>query len=102
MESEICPHKAVYCTALDTKDSLDVNILTAKDIVDICNAVDSGMVDYIAVPFVESKQDLDDVRDDLGSRGCNIKILAKIQNKRALKNIDEILENSDGIMIARG
>ena len=55
MDSIICPGKAVYCTNLDTKEALDVNILTAKDIIDICNAVDSGMVDYIAVPFVECK-----------------------------------------------
>ncbi len=51
---------------------------------------------------VESKEDISYVKKVLGAKGQHIKVLAKLQSKRALENIDAILEVSDGIIIARG
>ena len=56
----------------------------------------------IAVSCVESKDDIFYVRKVLGTKGQHIKILAKLQSQKALENFDSILEESDGIVIARG
>ncbi|MDN4754255.1 pyruvate kinase [Porphyromonadaceae bacterium W3.11] len=65
-------------------------------------AIDLGM-DFIAHSFVRNKADIEAVQavlDELGGDG--IKIIAKIENQEGVDNIDEIIEASDGIMIARG
>jgi len=58
-------------------------------------------VEYIAQSFVRTKQEVFELKEVLGgSSGC--KIIAKIEDKEGIKNIDEIIKVSDGIMIARG
>lgn len=60
-------------------------------------------VDYIAASFVRRKQDVLDLRkllDDNG--GSEIKIIAKIENTEGVKNMDDIIETADGVMVARG
>jgi len=57
--------------------------------------------DYIAQSFVRAKKDVLEVRSLLKSRS-QIKIIAKIENRQGIENIDDIIEASDGIMIARG
>ena len=60
-------------------------------------------VDYIAASFVRCKEDVEDVRRLIIQHGKpNVKIIAKIENAEGVKNADEILLASDGIMIARG
>jgi pyruvate kinase len=59
-------------------------------------------IDFIAHSFVRSKQDVLDVQSILDEAGCAIKIIAKIENQEGVDNIDEILENVYGIMVARG
>ena len=59
-------------------------------------------VDLIALSFARSAEDIKNVRDIMGPRGSKIKIIAKIENQDGLNNYDEILETSDGIMVARG
>ncbi|MGB9715693.1 MAG: pyruvate kinase [Thermodesulfovibrionales bacterium] len=59
-------------------------------------------IDAVSQSFVESGADLLEVRKAANELGYNAFIIAKIERLRALKHIDEILENSDGIMIARG
>ncbi|MCU0361876.1 MAG: pyruvate kinase [Bacteroidales bacterium] len=59
-------------------------------------------VDFIAHSFVRSKQDVIDVRNELRLHNSDIKIIAKIENQEGLDNLDEILENCYGIMVARG
>jgi len=59
-------------------------------------------VDFIAHSFVRSKQDVLDVQAVLNSFGSSIKIIAKIENQEGVENLDDILENVYGIMVARG
>lgn len=75
--------------------------LTAKDMQDIgfCAA---NNLDYIAQSFVRNKEDIQKIRNMLNNSGKSIKIIAKIENREGIKNIDEIIKVSDGIMIARG
>merc|ERR1711937_821909 len=58
-------------------------------------------VNYIAASFVQSGKDVDDIRELLGRRGRHIKIISKTENEAGLKNFDDILEKTDGIMVAR-
>ena len=60
-------------------------------------------VDFVAASFVSSKDDIRQVRDFLDSNGGkDIDIIAKIENRSGVDNIDEICEIADGIMVARG
>jgi len=59
-------------------------------------------IDYVAQSFVRSKKDILNFKDLIKDRLPNCKIIAKIENKQGIKNIDEIIEVCDGIMIARG
>jgi pyruvate kinase len=75
--------------------------LTDKDKAFIEMAVKNG-VDFIAHSFVRSKQDVFDVQAVLDSYKSNIKIIAKIENQEGVENLDDILDNVYGIMVARG
>jgi len=83
----------------------DINLkfqgLTAKDKLDIDFGIENG-VDFIAQSFVRSKLDVLLVRQELQNQRASCKIIAKIENRQGLKNIDSIIEASDGIMVARG
>ena len=75
--------------------------LTDKDRTFIKMAAENE-VDFIAHSFVRSKQDVLDVQAVLDEYNSKIKIIAKIENKEGVDNIDEILEVVYGIMVARG
>jgi len=81
---------------------VDLPTLTEKDEDDL---VDFGLkhgVDMVAASFVRKAEDIETIRDVLGPRGAHIKIISKIENQEGLNNYDEILEATDGIMVARG
>ncbi|HEX2969291.1 MAG TPA: pyruvate kinase [Bacteroidales bacterium] len=59
-------------------------------------------VDFIAHSFVRSKQDVLDVKAELKKHSSDIKIISKIENEEGVENLDEILDESYGLMIARG
>jgi len=59
-------------------------------------------VDYVAMSFVRTKEDLQKVIDILEKNKSYIPVIAKIEKHEALDNIDEIIETADGIMVARG
>ena len=75
--------------------------LTSKDHQDIRLAGDFD-VDYLAVSFVRNAVDVNVARELLQATGCEGGIVSKIERIEAVENIDEIVDASDGIMIARG
>jgi len=75
--------------------------LTEKDKTFIKMAVDND-VDFIAHSFVRSKEDVIDVQKVLNDLNSPIKIIAKIENQEGVDNLDDILDNVYGIMVARG
>ena len=77
---------------------LKMSGLTDKDLADVDLALAEG-VDYIAVSFVQSADDMNKLREKVGTKA---KLIAKIETAQALKNIDEIIKASDSIMVARG
>ncbi|MEX1061970.1 MAG: pyruvate kinase [Balneolaceae bacterium] len=75
--------------------------MTAKDIKDL----EFGMkqdVDYVALSFVRSARDIQNLISRMRGAGCNAGIIAKIEKPEALDVIDDIIEEADGIMVARG
>ncbi len=80
---------------------LDVTGLTRKDKEDIHFCIEHK-VDYIAQSFVRNKRDILDLRAHLKSHAHSCGVVAKIENWEGIRNIDEILAVSDGIMVARG
>lgn len=76
--------------------------LTEKDVADLKFGVKED-IDFVAASFVRTKEDVLNIRSVLESEGMyNIQIISKIENKEGLENIDDIIEVSDGIMVARG
>jgi pyruvate kinase len=75
--------------------------LTHKDKLDIQFGIENK-VDYIAQSFVRDKHDILPIRNLVKQKLTSCQIIAKIENSPGIKNIDEILDVSDGIMIARG
>lgn len=80
---------------------LGIDVLTPKDRADMAWGVQNG-VDYMAISFVQSAQDMIQAREIITSLGGDTALIAKIEKFDAVENIDEILQNSDGIMVARG
>lgn len=81
---------------------VDLPTLTEKDIDDIKNWAVKHEVDFIAASFVRKASDVTKIREVLGEASKNIKIICKIENQEGLENYDEILDITDGIMVARG
>lgn len=80
---------------------IDLPALTEKDKKNINLAIDED-IDFIAHSFVRSADDVIAVQKMLDERGSDIKIISKIENQEGVDNIDEIIDASYGIMIARG
>ncbi|KIX89956.1 pyruvate kinase [Staphylococcus microti] len=104
----------VHCTVLNTgelKNKKGVNLpgvsvnlpgITEKDAADIRFGIEQD-VDFIAASFVRRASDVLEIRRILeDEKNDNITIIPKIENQEGIDNIDEILEVSDGLMIARG
>lgn len=81
---------------------VDLPTVTEKDKVDIVDFGVKNNVDMIALSFVRKGSDLKLVRDLMGPKGAHIKLISKIENQEGLDNYDEILAETDGIMVARG
>lgn len=82
-------------------EHIDLPALTEKDRRNILLAIDQD-IDFIAHSFVRSKNDVLAVQKILDEHHSDIKIISKIENQEGVDNIDEIIEASYGIMIARG
>ncbi len=75
--------------------------LTEKDIEDLAFGLENE-VDWIALSFVRTAEDILDLRRRIDEKGKDCKIVAKIEKPEALENIDAIIEATDAMMVARG
>ncbi len=80
---------------------IDLPALTEKDRQNILLAIEQD-IDFIAHSFVRSAADVKAVQDILDEHNSDIKIISKIENQEGVDNIDEIIDASYGIMVARG
>jgi pyruvate kinase len=81
--------------------SLTVPSLTKKDLADLEYGL-SQEVDWVALSFVRTADDIVELKRLIAEKGTHTKVIAKIEKPEAVKNIDEIIKVSDGIMVARG
>jgi pyruvate kinase len=81
--------------------SLSLPSLTEKDREDAAFAIQQG-VDYLALSFVRRAKDISQLRDLLEQHQVSIPIIAKIEKREAVEALEEIIEISDGVMVARG
>ncbi len=75
--------------------------LTPKDLLDLEFALDQN-VDWIGLSFVRSARDIIELKHIIAARKCKAKVIAKIEKPEAIDDIDEIIKESDGLMVARG
>ncbi len=91
-------HKSINLPGIE----IDMPYMTDRDCQDILFGIQQD-VDFIAASFVRTRSDVLDVRRLLDENGGkDIRIIAKIENAQGVHNADEILEEANGIMIARG
>ena len=103
----------ITCTVLNSgkiKTKKGVNVpgvhlsmpyLSQKDREDIIFGIQNGF-DFIAASFVRTAQDVYDIRNLLNEYDSNIRIIAKIENREGVNNIDSILSAADAVRVARG
>jgi pyruvate kinase len=90
-------HKGIHFP----QSSLNIRALTARDQQDLAFGI-AQKVDMIALSFVRTSEDILYARREIKKRGSSVPIIAKIEKHEALDHLDAILENVDGIMVARG
>lgn len=111
---EIVDETDIICTVMNggkISNSKGINIpnvdlsmpyISEQDYSDILFGIEHGF-DFIAASFVRSASDVLQIRRILDENNCkSINIISKIENMQGVKNIDEIIQVSDGIMVARG
>ena len=94
---ELSSRKRVACPGIELK----LPFLSEQDKSDILFAAKNDM-DYVAASFVQKADDVIAIRKVLEENGYHMGIISKIENEAGVKNIDEIINVSDGIMVARG
>ncbi|MBM3132785.1 MAG: pyruvate kinase, partial [Chloroflexi bacterium] len=94
---ELGSHKGISLPGI----SLDIPAVTEEDIKDLLFGLEQG-VDFAALSFIRDPGDVLKARKVLQEKGANVPLISKIEKREAWKNLDQILEVSDGLMVARG
>ncbi|MFN8253415.1 MAG: pyruvate kinase [Ferruginibacter sp.] len=81
--------------------ALTMPSLTTKDLEDLNFIIDNNL-DWVALSFVRKAKDIIELKKIITERNCKAKVIAKIEMPEALKNIRDIIVESDGVMVARG
>ncbi len=84
------PQTHLALSAMTRKDRRDVDWIAERDF------------DYVALSFVQRPEDIRELRALLDERNCDARIVAKIEKPQALERLDEIIEATDVVMVARG
>ena len=96
-DGPISNHKGVNVPGV----KINLPFIDEKDHADIVYACEKGF-DFIAASFVRSKEDVLQIREILKEHNSKIQIISKIESLQGIQNLEEIIEVSDGIMVARG
>ena len=96
-DGEIKSHKTINVPGVD----LNLAFISDIDRHDIAFAAQHSC-DYLALSFVETKEDVLEAKKIIEKAGGDARIISKIESQKGVDNLDEILEVSDGIMVARG
>jgi pyruvate kinase len=84
------PNTKISLPSLTEKDQLDLEFALEQD------------VDWVGLSFVRSARDIIELKHRISSKGHHAKVIAKIEKPEALENIDDIISETDGLMVARG
>lgn len=80
---------------------LSMPYISEADRADILFGIEMGF-DLLAASFARCREDILELKDLIASHGGNMKIIAKIENMQGIENLEEILDEADGVMVARG
>ncbi|TMS10408.1 Pyruvate kinase PKM [Larimichthys crocea] len=94
----LCSRKGVNLPGCDL---IGLQAVSERDEADLRFGVAQG-VDMVFASFIRSAQDVRDVRRVLGPHGRDIKVISKVESRQGVVNFEEILAESDGVMVARG
>ncbi|CAL8290508.1 unnamed protein product [Merluccius merluccius] len=94
----LCSRKGVNLPGCDL---LDMPAVSEQDEADLRFGVAQG-VDMVFASFIRSAHDVQEVRRALGAHGHYVKVISKVESRQGVQNFDEILAESDGVMVARG
>jgi pyruvate kinase len=97
VDGQVAAHKGVNLPGV----SIPIPSLTPKDLADLEFALALG-VDYVALSFVREAKDVRELREIIDESGSQARAIAKIEKAEAVEALDEILEASDALMVARG
>ncbi len=82
-------------------DANSIKTITEKDLSDIDFGIKEN-VEYFAMSYVKSASDILELKNIIKEKGGNQKVIAKIETKEAVSSLEEIIKNSDMVMVARG
>jgi pyruvate kinase len=93
----IAPRKGINVTYAHP----ELPAITEKDVADLTVAAELG-ADFVALSFVRSAADIEQLRGLIGELGCGARVVAKVEKVEAYERLDEIIAVTDGVMVARG